>query len=101
LDLSERCLPFEIKHKDGVSPISQARVIQTALEKHDPDHVPLAGASLQEIIQQTKRNRDNKKKNAKKANKPYDQDSAEYMEDIEDEFYRIRRAGDELSVAFS
>lgn len=102
LDLSERCLPFEIKHKDGVSPISQARVIQTALEKHDPDHVPLAGASLQEIIQQTKRNRDSKKKAAKTAKRnQIDQDSEEYMEDIEDEFYRIRRSGDELSVTFS
>lgn len=91
LDMDQRCLPFEIKHKDGETPISQAKVINSVINNHNPDDVPLAGRSLSDIISSSKKNRRNK--SGKK--------QADDNEDIEDEFYRIRRSEGTLPIAFS
>jgi hypothetical protein len=94
LNMDQRCLPFEIKHKDGRTPISQARVIQSAIQSHDPDHVPLAGQTLTDIIQNQK-----KQKNDRRNKKDKKSDNSD--EDIEDEFYRLRRSANSLPIAFS
>lgn len=95
LHLDQRCVPFAINHKDGETPISQARVIQSAIRNHNPDVVPLASQSLADIIQSSKKNRKNKSGN--KANSQKDEE----IEDIEDEFYRIRRSDTAPIIAFS
>lgn len=93
LELDQRCLPFEIKHKDGETPISQAKVIQTAIDNHDPIHVPLAAKSIDDIIQTSKI------ANKGRKNKKISDEGGD--EDIEDEFYRVRRNAQNLPLAFS
>lgn len=87
LDNRDRCLPFEIKHRDGVTPISQSRVIQSALAAHQPEYQI---NSISDIIKNGPKNsKKSDKKPNRKANSP---DITEDIDSLEDDFYRIRRS---------
>lgn len=87
MDNRDRCLPFEIKHRDGVTPISQSRVIQSALAAHQPEYQI---NSISDIIKNGPKNsKKSDKKPNRKANSP---DITEDIDSLEDDFYRIRRS---------
>lgn len=97
LENSDRCVPFEISHKDGITPISQAKVIETAIEKHDPEVVPVATHDIEDFISKSKQ----KNRVSKKAQRQVDI-FEDIEEDVEDEFFRIRRtSGDNIVLEYS
>ena len=74
-----------------------SKVITTAIEKHDPEVVPVANHDIEDFISKSKEKNRASKKNHRKID-IFD----DIEEDVEDEFFRVRRtSGDNIVLEYS